>query len=240
MSHYAVAVFADSPDDFDRLLAPFDENSHFTRHVLDEKDLRDRYKKFLEQNPSWEELGFDHWIEDFGYKREGEEIAAYYNDNAKWDWYTLDGKDYLFDLTEEAENRLYDEEDGDDIWCHRKNDYVYDTYDAAEESKHRRFWELVVEGAPLNEGEKEPFSVFKKEYYLDKYGDKENFVRHSCITTPWAFITPDGVWHAPGNVGWFAADDATRESLDDYVKEWFAYVSDKSKNPYVSFVDCHI
>ena len=232
MSHYSVAVFADDGD-FDRLLDPYGEERHLTRHLADEKELRERYAKFLEQNPSWEKEGFEYWLEQFGYKREGDEIASYYNDNAKWDYYSLDGRNCLFDLKPEAA-------EDEDIYEYHKNDYDYDTPSEDWNPKHSaRFWEVVVEGRPLRKGEAEPFSLYNKEYYLSRYKTKERYVAAGKKTIPYAFITPDGVWHSPGTVGWFAVDDATAESLDAYEKEWEDWIASPA-NPYVNFVDCHI
>lgn len=232
MSHYAVAVFSNDPDGFDDLLAPYDENSHFTRHIKDKEKLRDEFDKFLLQNPSWEELGFDHWLEDMGYNREGDEIVSYHNDNAKWDWYTLDGKDYMFPLKRGVVL-------GDGEWYHRKNDYIYDQPDEDFDTDWcERFWDVFVMGKPAKDGEKFD-SLFNKNYYIDRYGTKERYLKCCSIVHPYAFITPDGAWHAPGNMGWFAIDDATDESYERYMDEWMAYVM-SDENPYVSFVDCHI
>ena len=58
----------------------------------------------------------------------------------------------------------------------------------------------------------------------------------------WAVLTPDGVWHEPGRVGWFACDDATAESR----REWAAKFHETLVAPYekagarVVMVDCHI
>ena len=179
MSHYAVAVFSNTPYGFDQLLDPYDEEAHFQRFVADPEEVQKKYAEFLIRNPSWEELGFDYYLQEFGYKREGNEIVQYYNPNAKWDWYTLDGKDYMFNLKKGAA--------ADESGCYRKKDYKY----------------------PKNS------------------------------MAPYAFITPDGEWHAPGTVGWFAMDDSTEETMAAYNKQWRKYV-DNDDNPYVSFVDCHI
>lgn len=183
MSHYAVAVFANSPSDFESLLAPYSEYAYKTRHVYEESELKRKYENFLIDNPSWREYGIDYWLSSCGYEREGGEIVKYYNDNAKWDYYSLDGRDYLYDLKKSALRRCREEDD----WEFRKNDYKY-----------------------------------------PKRG-----------SIPYAFITPDGVWHAPGVIGWFATDDSTEESQKKYEAEWWAYIA-SDENPYVNFVDCHI
>lgn len=233
MSHYAVAVFANNPDDFGTLLAPFDEGDHQVAHLMDEEELKKQYDKFLVQNEGWRELGFEYWLEENGYKRENGQIYAYYNPNAKWDWYSLDGRDYLFDLKPDVEPP-------EDAWCYRKNDYDYHCDDNPEEAKRSaRFWEVYVEGQPLGKDEEEPQTIFTREYYLERFGDKKTYVDYSTKTFPYAFITPDGVWHAPGTVGWFATDDATGDSIRHFLKEWDDYIASE-ENPYVNFVDCHI
>lgn len=240
MSHYAVAVFADSPLDFHYLLEPYSETdkTYYTRHLVSENELRERYDKFLKQNPSWAEFGFDYYLEEMGYVREGDEICAYYNDNAKWDWYSLDGRYYMFDL-KRAARKKYNDDDFDGYF--RKNDYNYTKPDPDyDPESDARFWELVVEEQPLRDGESKPFHLYGKQYYIDRYGTKERFMKACKKVYPYAFVTPDGVWHAPGEVGWFAVDDSTPESLDQYHDEWDKYIKDKSVNPYVSFVDCHI
>ena len=228
MSHYAVAVFSDSPHGFDALLEPYAEDSHFTRHVMDETELRERYARFLEQNPSWAELGFDGWLEDSGYEREGDEIVAYYNDDSKWDWYTLGGRDYMFDPKPG--------EEPDENGHYRKNQIDFAQADPEETAAALKFWQdYVVDGK-----EPEGFVMYKREYYLDRYKTAEQYAKEMTGTRPYAFVTPDGVWHSPGTVGWFALDDSTDDSMNRYIEEWNAYISDLSVNPYVSMVDCHI
>lgn len=180
MSHYAVAVFANKIDDFENLLDPYDENAHLVPHLRDEAKLRQDYEKFLIENPSWEQLGFEYYLEQFGYRRENGQIYSYFNPKAKWDWYALDGRDYMYKLKSDA---IPD----NDFFVYRKNDYDYTT------------------------GEYKPY----------------------------AFVTPDGVWHSPGDVWFFACDTSTEESRKKHDDEWTAYI-DSQDNPYVSFVDCHI
>lgn len=239
MSHYAVAVFANNPSDFDALLAPYDENSNFTTHICNEDELKAKYKEFLVQNPSWEKEGFEYYLSQMGYEREDGQIVAKYNDNAKWDWYTLGGKDYIYDLKPEALKRLREEDER----YPRKKDYDYDhCEDWQPESAEScaRFWEVVVEDAPLRPDEEKPFMFYKKEYYLERYGTKERYVEEMLRPiTPYAFITPDGVWHAPGDMGWFACSDETYEDMERFYHEWRDYISNDD-NPYVNFVDCHI
>ena len=224
MSHYAVAVFANSPDDFYKLLAPYNENGFQTRHVVDQQKLLEQYDRFLERNPGWRELGFDYYLREHGCRREGSEIVSYYNDNAKWDYYSLGGASYLYDL---KPGEFYDT-----YGCARKNQYDYSNSEYDQEAC-ASFWDRCVAGDDTSG------MILSKEYYLERYGTKEQYLKECAFNGPYAFITPDGVWHSPGTVGWFASDDATAETKNQYIDEWQAYIA-SDDDPYVSFVDCHI
>lgn len=82
-------------------------------------------------------------------------------------------------------------------------------------------------------------------FHLRKGADMEddthrkNDYRYGKEDYPYAFITPDGVWHAPGRVGWFAMSDDTPESTKEYLKEWRKFIA-SDENPFVNFVDVHI
>ena len=97
------------------------------------------------------------------------------------------------------------------------------------------FWERFIE----DENEDGYPSIFSRQYYLERFKTKEQYVKEMGRTIPYAFITPDGEWHAPGKMGWFACSDETAEDNDRYTDEWDAYLRSDS-NPYVSIVDCHV
>ena len=81
---------------------------------------------------------------------------------------------------------------------------------------------------------------YKADYYLRRYGTEQQFIEEMRRPpVPYAFVTPDGVWHAPGRVGWFAMSDETAESMNKYYKEWCDFI-DNGPDCYVSLVDCHI
>lgn len=225
MSHYAVAVFSDDGD-FGYLLEPYNEadERYFEFCPVDREEKR-RYfeEKFKPQNPDWT---FEQFCENFGYIYNANgEFGYAHNPHGYWDWYSLDGKEYMYELRIDASDDEY----------HRKNDYDYDYIDPEDVKRAEEFWDsYVVRGKKPNH-----FVLYKPEYYLERYKTKEQYVREIGVVVPFAFITPDGAWHAPGRMGWFAQDDATDESMNAYIKEWQDYIHSDS-NPYVSFVDCHI
>lgn len=223
MSHYAVAVFSDDKD-FDRLLAPYSESdeSLFQFFPKTDEEIRESWNKFHEQNPKWT-------FEDFrnmNYKQRDGQWGYWYNPNAKWDWYSLGGKAYLFELR-----------DGFHLVANpRKNDYLWREPD--EEARHdaEDFWDSYIEGDDLPPN---PPGLYRREYYLERFGTKEQYVKECETTVPYAFVTPDGVWHAPGDVGYFGMSDENADGMNRYLEEWNRFL-DSDSNPYVSLVDCHI
>ena len=76
-----------------------------------------------------------------------------------------------------------------------------------------------------------------------EYGDKIKNIDPKVLEsfTSYAVITPDGEWHAPGEMGWFACSTETDEEWNDWAahyKERFIDTADP--NMYLTLVDCHI
>ena len=225
MSHYAVAVFSDDGD-FDSLLAPYSETDkeYFRFEPKPYKEIVADFERFKEQNPDWT---LDMYLEDFQYIRKDGKWGYMHNPQGYWDWYTLDGKDYLFDPKDGVKL-------SEDEYYYRKHDIEWYPEDHEAEVDAKDFWDSFV----MNEDSDVP-SFWNREYYLERYKTKEQYVKEMVRHLPYAFITPDGVWHAPGRVGWFACSDETAEDADRYAYEWDRWIANEA-NPYVSIVDCHI
>ena len=226
MSHFAVAVFSDDCD-FDGLLAPYSEVNDAYKvfiPVAYEKIVSD-FERFKKNNRRWT---LDMYIENFNYIQRNGEWGYMSNPQGYYDWYSLDGKEYLYDLKPDAEldeNEVY----------YRKNDYVWYYNDTEAETDAIDFWDSFVgEGAIAA-----PPGIWNRKYFLNRYKTKEQYVKEQKRTIPWAFITPDGVWHSAGKCGWFGMSDETAEDADRYAKEWDEFIASDA-NPHVSLVDCHV
>ena len=57
--------------------------------------------------------------------------------------------------------------------------------------------------------------------------------------TCWAFVAPNGEWYENGQMGWFAANDATKESRDRFALELEDMLK-SDPNLWLTIVDCHI
>lgn len=103
-----------------------------------------------------------------------------------------------------------------------------------------RFWELIVEEQPLKDGEKMPFSWYKKEYYTDRYGTKENFAEHESTFSTHALLI-DGEWYEKGEMLWFGVDAAAKEGIDGYLEKFKEIMSaEENQDKMFIVVDCHI
>ena len=141
----------------------------------------------------------------------------WHNPNARWDWWEIGGRG-----------------DGARV---ADCDFSPDTSRVA---RLQREWEVLVEGAAQREGE-DFISIWKPEYYLQRYGDKETYIRRETAFSTYAFVTADGAWHEQGRMGWFGFDDATNESMNQYEKEFQAYLQEARENGLaITIVDCHI
>lgn len=223
MSHFNVAVFSHTPDEVDALLEPFNEQVGFgSPYGVYEKD---------EDDPSGEHC---HW----------------YNPNARWDWYCVGGRwcgqlkllegrtgTYGSDYTAEERAQLPPGRCDSAL----VNDCDFSP-DQVAYNKALRFWDVVVEGKPRTEEEKDAFfGIFKSDYYRQQYGTRENFARHQSDFLPYAFLTPDGEWHETGRMGWWGMDDATAESREAFRESFGAFLKEaQEQNLLITIVDCHI
>ena len=223
MSHYAVAVFSEG-ENFDKLLAPYSESDerYFVFEKADYNELLEDYERFREKN---NDMSMEQYLDLEGYIQRNGEWGYMHNPRGYWDWYNIDGKDYMFDLKPKVKSK----------GRHRKNDYEWFEQDEDYIETANEFWDKYI----ATDANGDPPSFFNRKYYLERYKTKEQYVKERSRTVPYAFITPDGEWHAPGRVGWFACSDDTAESYNRYVEEWDNFLRSKG-NPYVSLVDCHI
>lgn len=265
MSHYTVAVITRTDpresDELERLLAPFDENMEVERYLHRTKaqiiedgkkhkeEMLERLKEFdkdklieILTNRAyrwWRDIFNCETDEDF-YKMEayqdmidtdsGDEYTTY-NPNSRWDWYEVGGRwsEELRDYEGEYWNTL------------QIKDWDYNYIDAEEINECSRYWDIAVKSAEMTEEEKEKFFFFHgPEYYLEKYGNKSNYVKSVITFHTYAVLTPDGEWLAPGNVVWFGGSDAKLSDESNWEKNYTSLIDTFDRNYYVTLVDCHI
>lgn len=251
MSHYTVAVFTDKGQYVEDLLEPYDENlrvelyiGRTRKQMIDEaRQYKELLLKRIRENEnyelsSWEkeilecktdeELYFTEVCSDNVYDMDGNELTTY-NPKSKWDWYSVGGRWSNMLKTKygmRVDTCLVSELDL------KPNKKEYD--EAA------RFWELVVEEQPLRNGEEKPFNFHKKEYYLNRYGTKENYAMKCSTLSTYAVLTPDGEWHEPGQMGWWGISSAKLDDEKAWDEAYHKFLDEADPNWRITIVDCHI
>lgn len=224
MSHYTVAVFHRDDQDLEDLLAPYSENLRVEPYIRYTKQeaidyVRKNIVGYGVGDGKSDEECWDFMAKDYDDKTDGDgNIYSTYNPNSKWDWYCVGGR-WSGELVNGDEAKIKD------------IDFSLDKekYDEAIE-----FWNENVIGDG-NEG------IYKKEYYTERYKTAEKYAECCAGFNTYAVVTPDGKWHAPGEMWWFGVStESDDECMDwyDHYKERFIDTADPEW--ILTIVDCHI
>lgn len=252
MSHYSVLVMSYDPNDVEKLLEPFDEqpSDEYLEFLPVERPQEEIDATFAKELKSGKYKSYDEFMKNYyGYSWNEEACAyGYYcNPDAKWDWYVEGGRwpgmlklkpeavdKYPPLMVEGKEMRGFVNQALCKDVDFTKSKQAYD--------KALRFWEVVVEGGKLKDGEQERdfFSIFRPEYYTELYGSKEEYAESEAAFCTWALLTPEGDWYEPGCMGWFGMPNETKASRIAY-ETFFKEVLEKAEQDiYLTVVDCHI
>lgn len=199
-------------------------------YKLDYSLLKGKVKKvtYKELYPTFEEYMKE--IGDGNYDEEMNDYGYWENPNAKWDWYEIGGRWSNSILLKNGNKADY-----------AKLKDINFGIDEEEYEQNKRFWEIIVENQPLKEGEEKPFNLFNKNYYLERYEDKNDYATQESIHKPYALITPDGKWYEKGEMGLFGCDDSTKETRKSFEDNFNEIVNkDEYQDYYFVLVDCHI
>lgn len=250
MSHYAVAVFTKEGQSLEELMEPFYEGIEVEPYIAktkqeiiqEAKDLKESISKRLEENklePSdWQQEILDcktdeefyqaNIYEDEEYDEEGNRLSTY-NPDSKWDWYEVGGR----------WSNMLTTIDGEKVdKCLIK--HLNLTPDKESYDKAIRFWELVVEEQPLKEGEKMPFNMYRKEYFINRYETKENYANIQSQLCTYAVLMPNGEWFEPGKMGWWGVSLSEMDAQKEWDKNYHKFFEQAEDDWTVTIVDCHI
>lgn len=235
MSHYMVAVIHAPIQSVEGLLAPYSENLEVEPYLeMTKQEVIDYVKKNysdvgeLSDEECWKKY-VDGWGIENNLVDKAGNIYTTYNPKSKWDWWSYGGR-FSGKLKRKNTGDYYDELPIKDI------DFSADM-ELYKESIE--WWEDCFENNLPKE--EQPFRLYRDEYYLNRYKDKETFAKSQATFSTFAVLTPDGEWHEPGQVGWFGVSS---ESDEDYM-DWVRNYQKKFIEPYMSgfmmsIIDCHI
>ena len=229
MSHFLLAVLHEDWQGVDELLAPYSEELRIppTLKYTREEAIRyakEHYKEYRDKSDEecWTMMADGYTTDEKG------NIYTTYNPQAKWDWYEIGGRwsGYL---------RVNDQ--------HVNTARVAEIDFSIDEDVYRkslRFWDVVVDHAP-EESDERYSSLFGENYYRDYYGDRETFARRQTMFITHAVITPNGIWHERGEVGWFGLSGETPDKAADWDEHYLErFIKDADPNLMMTLIDCHI
>lgn len=234
MSHYTVAVIHHPDQDIDELLAPFDENIKVPKYIsYTRQQAIEHVRNFWKDVESLsDEECYAKMAEDYDEDMKDSDGNLYstYNPQSKWDWYQEGGR---------WSGSLKRKDTGEECDEGRIGDLEFGI-DEDEYKRAIRFWEVAVDHDTPDDGEKY-YPVYKEEFYRERYGTKENYARRCASFTTYAVLTPDGVWHAPGEMGWFGCSSETDEDSRDWDDHYMErFIESADPDDILTIVDCHI
>lgn len=232
MSHFAVAVIHRDDQSIKELLAPYNENLRVEPYIKYTRDEAIVYARehYLDKNASDEEC-YEYMSDDYKVDINGNLLSTY-NPKSKWDYWMCGGRF----------SGMLKNKNGTPIDEGRIKDLDLDL-DEAKYQYRLRYWDVVVNGSPLKPGETKDsfFNMFKKEYYTCRYGDAETYAKIMTTFSTYAVVTPDGEWHAPGDMGWFGMSDESDESWINWVSNYYdRFIAGADPEWIMTIVDCHI
>lgn len=224
MSHYSVAIFHTENQDIKDLLAPYDENLKVDPYIRYTKAeaidyVRKNFVGYGVGDGKSDEECWDFLAREYDYKIDyNGNIYSTYNPNSKWDYYSLGGW-CIGEYIEDDDVKVKDI-----VFLQNKEEYD----DAIE------FWNENIIGDGGN-------NFYKKEYYINRYKTAEKYAEYCSSFHTYAVITPDGKWHSPGEVGWFATSSESDEEYTDWWEHYKERFIDAADPEWIlTIVDCHI
>jgi hypothetical protein len=231
MSHYTVAVFHRKDQDIDELLAPFSEELKVEPYIVYTKQeaiakARERYEVCKDKT---DEECYQFMADGYQTDDEGNLLSTY-NPDSKWDWYQEGGR---------WSGMLRRKSDGAEVDEGRVGDLEFGL-DEEEYKDALRFWDIVVDHKP-HKPDEEYHTIYKEEYYKEYYGDRDTYAKHCAQFSTFAVLTPDGVWHEKGEMGWFGCSSETPEEAKDWEEHYKERFLDTADPDWIlTIVDCHI
>ena len=262
MSHFTVAILCDSPEQVEELLAPYQENNmgdcpeKYMEFNDKTEECENEYEGFYfkEKYPLFADFVKNY----FGYKfNEAENAYGYWeNPNAKWDWYVIGGRWMGSLLVKNDSDGVQGRPGtfGNEVpntpkgykWvdCCRISDVDFKKMEALrryemlkDEPIDGDLWEIL---STNNKPElRQKYTFYKSEWFIERYGNKENYVNSESAFSTYAVITPDGEWHSPGKMGWFGTSSEKVEDSQKFVDTYNEKFIEPYKDKIITIVDCH-
>lgn len=226
-------------------------------------EFKEEHKKEIEEAKTdymvkYKTCSAEEWVEDWNGKylnKEKTHYGYYINLHSKWDWYVIGGRwAGSLKLKKDVDKSKYDNPNFSWGWDEKSKKEVLEnssvdqairgdidfSRDEKVYNKSLRFWEIVIEDSELKNGEEKPFSMYKKEYYLEKYKTKEKYAELQSEFGTFA-VLKDGEWFEKGEMGWFGCSSENPEEARKWDESFYeTFIKDLPDNTLLTIIDCHI
>lgn len=219
MSHYCVAVIHNENQNIHDLLAPYNEAIEVDPYIdmtrqqaIDYVRKHHRDSNELTDEECWKRMAQGRETDNDG------NIYTTYNPKSKWDWYREGGS---VAIPLKNGEYTYEARIGD----------ILQELDVIEYKRACEEWD--------EEMNREDSGI--KLWYIDRYKTRENFAQIIAAFRTYAVLTPDGEWHAPGDVWWFGMSTDSEDEYNEWARGYVdRFVKNMDPDLIMTIVDCHI
>ena len=183
-----------------------------------------------------------------------------YNPKSQWDWYQIGGRWFGQFVLKDGITRdgraddpawgLSKEEIEEAIKENRADQAKFGEIDWEKTGKlspeainqANKLWDWI-EGKLTDEEahDQHIFTFYHKQWYLDRYGTRKEYIRREGLFATYAVVGEDGKWVGKGKMGWWGMGSDTHEDSINWQNGfWDHYLKDLKPDTLLTVVDCHI
>lgn len=162
-------------------------------------------------------------------------ILSRYNPDSKWDWYTVGGRWQGMLMLKPGKTG---ERGSPGLMT--KMTQNYDAAYAADIDFDAMRKKQFANIQPYRDALKNGF--YTEEYMRERYPSETEYNQHMTAFSTYAVVTPDGEWHAPGDMGWWGmSSESSNEGRGWDDKYYECFLKPAIANGwYMTIIDCHI
>ncbi|AIY85262.1 hypothetical protein U729_3094 (plasmid) [Clostridium baratii str. Sullivan] len=222
MSHFSVGVLLKKGGkELEQLLAPYQENNmgdcpvEYLEFEDCTKEVLENYEEHKEEYTDVDTFAKDY----YGYKKHEDKYGYWENPNAKWDWYLIGGR---------WSESLIDKK-GKKVSFALLKDIDWDKMREQAKKVAEYMWDNTPEGI-------ERFFAG-----ITKEDTRESFIKRQTEFSTYAVVTPDGVWHSKGTMGWFGLSKENDNAANTWSNNFYdTFIKNEDQETMLVIVDCHI
>lgn len=212
---------------------------------------------YKEQYPDFDKFMTEH--HEYQKDEKTGKYGYYENPNAKWDWWQVGGR-WMGSLLikEDKEGFVGNPGTFGNSAPNTPNGYIW--VDScfikdvewekmaqikkfellSKEGEDGDIWDILTGKANVPERKRMEYTWYKPEYFIEKFGNKENYIKSQISFGTYAVITPDGKWYAPGDMGWWGISSDSHEEANEFQDKFHENFIEKYPDKIITIVDCHI